>query len=111
MVTKGEMREESDKLGDWDQHIHTTIHKKDAIKAVKTAIEEIRSDLEDANCDTKILDNVAEELEDYMTVNKNNQKIGVGCCIFGIIDFLFLSGVCFFFYIKLPKYEFLNNRN
>ena len=62
-------------------------------------------------CEISVDNNVLLQLEDYMTVNKNNQKIGVGCCIFGIIDFLFLSGVCIFFYIKLPKYEFLNNRN
>lgn len=62
-------------------------------------------------CEISVDNNVLLQLEEYMTVNKNNQKIGVGCCIFGIIDLLFLSGVCFFFYIKLPKYEFLNNRN
>lgn len=62
-------------------------------------------------CEISVDNNVLLQLEDYMTVNKNNQKFGVGCCLFGIIDFLFLASVCFYHFIKLPKYEFLNNRN
>ncbi len=54
-------------------------------------------------CEMKSDDVIFLKLEDYRAVNANNQKVGVGMCIFLALDLLFLSFLCFYFFIKVEK--------
>ncbi len=58
-------------------------------------------------CDLSLGNNTILSLNDYIITNTNNQKIGICCCILGIIDLLFLASVSFWFYIKLPKQAYI----